>query len=105
MATTYIGMPHAQKAIVSTVANAANTVITRGLIKRGWVYRIVSDVDVYLDLESAATLTSGWYLPAKVIDYMIFGGPDTEGTDVEVNHFGTAAGKISFTPIMRVQSF
>jgi hypothetical protein len=101
---TFIGMPHAQKAIVSTVA-AGNTVITRGLIKRGWVYRIVSDVDVYLDLESPASLTSGWYLPAKTIDYMVFGGSDSAGTDVELNHFGTGAGKISLTPIMRVQSF
>lgn len=100
--STYVGFPNCQMTVVSAIG-AANTAITRGTIKRGTTYRVVSDVDCWISLESpAAANTGGMYLPAKTVNYFCFGSRDPQGTDVEVNVISSANGYINFTPILPI---
>lgn len=88
---------------VNQAVGVGNAAITRGLVKRGWVYRVVSTTNCWINLESAAAAGSGLYLPAFEECFLIFGGQDSQGTDVEVNVIrATADGTLNLTPYVRV---
>ncbi len=90
---------------VSQAVAIGNAAITRGLIKPGWVYRVVANTNCWLQFESAAAVGAGMYIPANEEGYFLFGGADSQGTAVEVNVIrNTADGFISFTPIQPVPS-
>ena len=96
--------PIAQDAVNKAVG-VANAVITRGDVKMGWVYRVVSNTNCWLNTETAASAGAGMYLPANEECYLIFGGADSQGTNVELNVIrNTADGWLNLTPIQRVPS-
>ena len=94
--------PIFQNAVNQAVA-IGNAAIARTAIKRGWVYRVVSTTNCWLNTETAAAAGAGMYLPAFEECYLIFGGSDSQGTNVELNVIrNTADGTLNLTPIMRV---
>lgn len=98
--STYVGFPNTQMAVNVTLS-AVNAVVTRGNVKRGTVYRVVSDVDCWISLEAPAVAgTTGMYLPAKTVQHFMFGSRDPQGTDVEVNAIASGAGVLNLTPIL-----
>jgi multisubunit Na+/H+ antiporter MnhC subunit len=99
-----IGFPVMQNAVNLTLA-AINGTITRGNIKPGWTYRVVSTVDCWLSYETAAIVGAGCYLPANKPTYMTFGGADSQGTAIELNAIAGGAGTLNLVPIMRVTTF
>lgn len=82
--------------VIATFAVAGSVGATG--IKRGILYRVVSDIDVFITYGVAGAVNTGIYLPAKTIDYMVFGMDDIQGTDITVNVYGGAAGHCFFTP-------
>lgn len=96
-----VGFPLVQDAVNFTLA-AINGTITRGLVKPGWTYRVVSTVDCWINYESAATVGSGLYIPANKPTYMVFGGADSQGTAIELNAIAGGAGTLNLVPITRV---
>jgi hypothetical protein len=94
--------PIAQDAVNQAVG-VANAVIARNTVKMGWVYRVVSNTNCWLNTETAASAGAGMYLPANEECYLIFGGADSQGTNVELNVIrNTADGWLNLTPIQRV---
>ncbi len=100
----FVGFPHFGKATNLTLANG-NTAMTRGNVKAGWVYRVVSDIDCWMNFEAAAAVGTGMFIPAKTPLYLTFGNPDMEGTQVEVNVYAGGAGNFNCVPIMRTSVF
>jgi hypothetical protein len=77
--------------------------ITRGDVKRGWVYRVVPTTACWINFEGAAAAGTGMYLPANEETFMTFGAADSQGTDVLVNVIRVAAdGVLNLTPFQRV---
>lgn len=70
-------------------------------LKRGIRYRVVADVDSYLQYGADAASVTGMYLPAKVPEIFMFGESDSQGTDLVVNVFSAGA-YVFFTPIVTV---
>ena len=62
MSTVFPVIP---KAVNVTLA-ALNTVTTRGVVKSGLMYRVVSTVDCWIAFESPATVGTGMYIPANL---------------------------------------
>jgi hypothetical protein len=88
---------------VNQAVGVANAAIARTAIKRGWIYRVVANTNCWLNTETPAAAGTGMYLPANEECYCIFGGSDSQGTNVEVNVIrNTADGWLSLTPIQRV---
>jgi hypothetical protein len=101
------GLPDARNTVVVTFAGAGNVATTRGTVKRGVMYRVVSTVDCYISNESAATINAGIFLPAKEPAFFVFGAQtDTSATNGDVGLrpqvYGTAAGTCYFVPIWPV---
>ena len=96
-----IGFPLMQDAVNVTLG-AANVVVTRGTVKPGWTYRVVSTVDCWIAYETPAILATGIYMPANKPTYMTFGGADSQGTAIELNAIAGGAGTLNLVPIMRV---
>jgi hypothetical protein len=98
-----IGFPIMQDA-VNVLLTDVNAVITRGLVKPGWTYRVTSTFDCWLSYETPAVVGVGLYLPANKPTYMTFGGADSQGTAIELNGITAAGGlgTLNVVPIMRV---
>jgi hypothetical protein len=86
---------------ISVNPNGASVQVTG--IKRGVRYRVVADAACYLQLNSAAALGAGMYVPANWPQEFCFGMDDVQGTDPKVFAF-IAAGttKVYFTPVFSV---
>jgi hypothetical protein len=97
------GFPLMQNAVNFTLA-AINGAITRGNVKPGWNYRVVSTVDCWLAYETPAIIGTGIFIPANKPTYMTFGGADSQGTAIEINAIAGGAGTLNLVPIMRVVS-
>jgi hypothetical protein len=104
--STTAGLPDSQNTVVATLVNGTMTV-TRGLIKRGVMYRVTPTIDCWLSIESAASANTGVYLPAKVTNHFVFGAQlDTSATKgdvgIQLSIAAGAAGFCHFTPIWPV---
>jgi hypothetical protein len=96
-----IGFPVMQDAVNFTLGVASGA-ITRGNVKPGWTYRVVSTVDCWISYETPAIIGTGMYLPANKPTYLTFGGADSQGTAIELNAIAGGAGTLNLVPIMRV---
>jgi hypothetical protein len=88
---------------VNQAVGIANAAIARNTIKKGWVYRVVSTTACWLSFETPAVAGTGMYLPAFEECFLVFGGADSQGANVELNVIRAAAdGTLNLTPIQRV---
>ena len=101
---TSTGFPVMQLAVNVTLA-ALNAVTTRGVLKLGMTYRVVSTVDCWINWEQPAVIGEGMYIPANKPTYICFGAADTQGTAVELNSIAAGAGLLNLVPMMRVVTF
>lgn len=88
--------------IVVTAAGAGSSPVA---IQRGIRYRIVSDVDCFIQFGATAVANAGVYLPAKTELYWIFGMDDIQGTDPLVAVYMSGAGHAFFTPAHWMPTF
>lgn len=95
-----IGFPLIPDAVNVTLS-AVNAVVTRGTVKPGWTYRVVSTIDCWITYESAAVVGTGMFLPANKPMYCVFGGADSQGTAIELNAIAGGAGTLNLVPVMR----
>lgn len=84
------------------VANPSTSSVAVTGLKRGVVYRVVAATTCYINYGAAAAVNTGVMIPANTPTFMVFGGADSQGTDLDVRVFATGSVFVHFTPCFAI---
>lgn len=84
-----------------TTATAITTVAASIALRRGVIYRVVSDTGCWINRDNVAATNADMYLPAGVIDYLVLDQVDISAPATKnISVLGSAAGRIYFTALI-----
>lgn len=96
MNKTVVAIPAKTVVDVHAAANAQTVNLRRGV-----VYRVVSDVDIWINKDGATATNVDCYVPSKVVEIFAFENADSQLEATKpISVLTSAAGRVYFTALI-----